>query len=166
MEQEELGRIIQRAIQTERDGNRFYMKAADATQDPKAKGMFQQLAKDEVYHISVLEDLYSDLLEKVPQKRAEGFPIFAGRKKIEEGGFDYSNDYEVLQKALTDEKEARDFYRTTAEQVESAQARDLFYDLVEMEDSHVRLIQAEIDFLEKTGFYFDHMEFNVEREKE
>ncbi len=167
MDQKELSRIVQRAIQTEREGNRFYMRAGDAAKDPKARGMFEQLARDELYHISILEEFYNDLLEKGSSGCVEGFPIFEERKKASGGVIaDFSNDYEVLQKAVSDEIKARDFYRKSAEECASERGRELFKDLVEMEDAHVRLLQAEIDFLEKTGFYFDHMEFNVEGEKD
>ncbi len=167
MDSKELSGLVQRAIQTERDGNRFYMRAADGTKDPKAKGMFEQLARDELYHITVLEDLYEDLLGEESSGTVKGFPIFEELKKATGGVLpDFSNDYEVLQKAVSDEIEAREFYRKTAKGCASEKARDLFEDLVEMEDGHVRLLQAEIDFLEKTGFYFDHMEFNVEGERD
>ncbi len=167
MEPKEMIRNIQRAIQTERDGNRYYMQAAESTKDPKAKSMFAQLAKDELYHITVLEDLYSDLLEDKPHERVNGFPIFEDRKQQKDGGIpEFGNDYEVLQKALTDEIEARDYYQKTADRFEEVKAKDLFLDLAEMEEGHVRLLQAAIDFLEKTGFYFDHMEFDVEGEKD
>ncbi|NOY53001.1 MAG: ferritin family protein [Deltaproteobacteria bacterium] len=166
MDREALIRNIQRAIQTERDGNLYYMRAAEATKDSKAEAMFNQLARDELYHINVLEDFYSDLLQNVPGERVEGFPIFEDRKKELGGAMpEFGNDYEVLQKALSDEIEARDYYRKKAGQFEEIKAKDLFLDLAEMEEGHVRLLQAEIDFLEKTGFYFDHMEFDVEGEK-
>lgn len=166
MDPKKLSRIVQRAVQTEREGNRYYMQAADGTRDPKAVRMFEQLARDELYHVKVLEDLYNDLLDEDTSGSVEGFPIFQDREKATDGLFpDFANDYEVLRRAVSDEIEAREFYRKSAEACASEKARDLFEDLVEMEDGHVRLLQAEIDFLEKTGFYFDHMEFNVEGEK-
>lgn len=166
MDKEELIRIIQKAVQTERDGNRFYSGAAEATRDPKAKKMFEQLARDELYHVQVIEELYRDLLPDATEEPVKGFPIFEKRMR-ELGGRlpDLGNEFEVLQKAIEDEKEARDFYRKAAGSFESGQAGEVFADLMEMEEGHIRLLQAELDFLEKTGFYFDHMEFTVEGER-
>ena len=166
MDKEELIRIIQKAVQTERDGNHFYSEVAEATRDPKEKKMFEQLARDELYHVQVIKDLYHDLLPDAPEEPVKGFPVFEKRKR-ELGGRlpDLGNEFEVLQKAIEDEKEARDFYRKAAGSFESDQAGEVFADLMEMEEGHIRLLQAELDFLEKTGFYFDHMEFTVEGER-
>ena len=79
---------------------------------------------------------------------------------------DLGSEFEVLAKAVEDEIEARDFYRKTAKSFGPGRARDVFLDLMEMEEGHVRLLQAELDFLEKKGFYFDHMEFTVEGERD
>lgn len=167
MERQELIEIIRRAIQTEKDGNRFYSRVAEASRDAKAKKMFEQLARDELYHVQVIGDLYHDLLPGAPEDPVKGYPIFEKQKK-ESGGKlpDLGNEYEVLQKAIGDEIEARDFYRKTAESFGQDQAKEVFLDLMEMEQGHIRLLQAELDFLEKTGFYFDHMEFTVEGERD
>ena len=57
-------------------------------------------------------------------------------------------------------------HRETAEAMGSGQGREVFYDLMEMEQGHIRLLQAELDCLGKTGLYFDHMEFNVEDKRD
>lgn len=167
MDDQELIQIIQRAVQAERDGNRFYNRAAEAARDPKARKMWGQLAGDELYHVQVIQDLYQDLLPGSPGDPVPGFPIFQELKKETAGAVpDFGNENEVLEKALANEKEAKEFYRRTSDSVAPGRAREVFLDLLEMEEGHIRLLQAERDFLEKTGFYFDHMEFTVEGERD
>lgn len=167
MEHEDISRILQRAIETEKGGSRFYSRVAEATQDPKARKMFQQLAKDELYHIEIIQNLYKDILPESSEETVKGYPIFEKRKQESNGRMpDLGSEFEVLAKAVEDEIEARDFYRKTAKSFGPGRARDVFLDLMEMEEGHVRLLQAELDFLEKKGFYFDHMEFTVEGERD
>lgn len=167
MEREELVSLIQRAIQAEWEGNRFYMHAAGAAKDAKAKKMFEQLAKDELYHVEVIENLYEDLLPGSSRESVQGFPIF-GKEAEEMAGevSDFTNEFEVLQKAIEDEIRAKEFYGETATTFELGPGRDVFLDLMEMEAGHIRLLQAELDFLKKSGFYFNHMEFTVEGERD
>jgi rubrerythrin len=167
MENEEIVEVIKRAIQTEWDGNRFYNRAAEATQDPRGKKMFEQLANDEIGHVEMIENLYHDLLPEAPQGRVKGYPMFAEKKKKTGGVIpDFNNEFEVLKEAIENEITARDFYRDCVKKFDSENAKDVFRDLTEMEDGHVRLLTAELDFLEQSGFWFDHMEFNVEGDRE
>ncbi len=168
MEKKALIQIIQQAVQAEREGNLFYSAAARVAKDLMAKKMFEQLARDELYHVQIIEDLYHDLLpDASKEKSVSGFPIF--EKKEMEGGERYpipDNEFEVLRQAIQNEAKARDFYQNTAEAFDSEKAKDIFLDLMEIEEGHVRLLQAELDFLEKQGIYFDHMEFTVEGERD
>ncbi len=167
MKQEELIRLVQRAIQTEYDGQRFYTRAAEEVKDPKGRAMFAQLAKDEVYHVEVIKNLYRDLLADAEADPVKGYPIFQNRKKEGKGKpTDFKNEFEVLQRALENEAVARDFYREHARDFQAKEAEDVFQDLMEMEEGHIRLLQAELDFLEQRGFWFDHMEFSVEEEQD
>ncbi len=167
MNKEELIRLVQRAIQTEYDGQRFYTRAAEEIKDPKGSAMFAQLAKDEVYHVEVIKNLYRELLADTDADPVKGFPIFQDRKKQEKGKpTDFKNEFEVLQRALENEAMARDFYREHARDFESKEAEEIFQDLMEMEEGHIRLLQAELDFIEQSGFWFDHMEFSLEEEQD
>ncbi len=163
MDRQELIRIIRRAIQAEKDGNHFYSRAGKIVSDPRGKKMLEQLAKDELYHVHVIEELYHDLLPDAPEDPVRGFPIIDTQDQevpLPE------TEAEILRKAIQDEIEARDFYRETAEKFESEEVKEIFWDLMEMEEGHVRLLNAELDFLEQSGFWFDHMEFHVEGEKD
>jgi rubrerythrin len=167
VEKKALIQIIRQAVQAEREGNLFYSAAAGAAKDPMAKRMFEQLAKDELYHVQIIEDLYHDLLPDASNESVSGFPIFEKKEMAGDGGHSTpDNEFEILHQAIQDETKARDFYQKTAETFDSEKAKEIFLDLMAIEEGHVRLLQAELDFLEKQGIYFDHMEFTVEGERD
>jgi hypothetical protein len=41
-------------------------------------------------------------------------------------------------------------------------AKEMFQRFLEIEDGHVAMVQAEIDYLSDNGFWFDFTEFNME----
>ena len=167
MAQEDIVTLIQKAVQTEWDGNRFYNRAAEVTKDLKGRKMFEQLASDELDHVTMIEKLYHDLVAAAPSERPKGFPIFAEKKKKSGGVIpEFEDEFEVLREAIGNEILARDFYRECIDKFDSERAKAVFSQLVDMEEGHVRLLRAELDYLEQSGFWFDHMEFNVEGERD
>jgi len=169
MPEESAVQIVRRALETERRGHRFYARAAERTSDVKARRMFEQLARDEHYHEELIEDLYRDLLVGEGAEdgaEAQAFPIFAGVHPQEDLLAGMDDEAAVLRAAVEVEERARDFYGRAADRLGPGRAREVFLDLREMEEGHVRLLQAELDFVEKSGFYFDHREFTVEGERE
>ena len=47
-----------KAMKAERDGNSFYMMAANSTGDPKGRQIFEMLAKEELDHLQFLKEHY------------------------------------------------------------------------------------------------------------
>jgi rubrerythrin len=70
----------------------------------------------------------------------------------------------ALQVALNLEKRAIDFYGEQEKKSKDEIAQKMWKRLREIEESHYQLIQAEIDTLTKTGFWFDFREFSLEME--
>ena len=166
MAEESAARIVRRALETERHGHRFYRGAAERTADAQARRMFEQLARDELYHEELLADLYRDLLAGREAEDAAAFPIFGKAEAGEDPLAGLEDEVAVLRAAVAAEERAREFYGRAAEEMGPGPSREVLLDLREMEDGHVRLLQAELDFVEKSGFYFDHREFSVEGERE
>jgi len=66
----------------------------------------------------------------------------------------------MLRKALKLEQETSKFYaRMVAEMGEDGK---LFARFLEIEEGHQSIVQAEIDYLEKSGHFFDFQEFTME----
>jgi hypothetical protein len=74
-------------------------------------------------------------------------------------GLEGQTDLAALNTALDAEQRAARFY---AEQVASGEGAAMYRRLAEMEQAHAALIQAEIDNITATGFWFGLPEFTLE----
>jgi rubrerythrin len=71
------------------------------------------------------------------------------------------DERQILSVALNMERETSDFYRRLVAQLEGGY-REFFSRFLEIEDGHVAVVQAEIDYLSSNGCWFDFIEFNQE----
>ena len=71
------------------------------------------------------------------------------------------DERQVLGVALNLEQETSDYYRRLVAKLEGEQ-RAFFNRFLEIEDGHVAVVQAEIDYLSSNGCWFDFPEFNQE----
>jgi rubrerythrin len=161
---------LKAALEAEKDGVKTYLELARKTGDPTGKNMFIALAQDEEDHARVLaeqirrleENLewceYRDHGSEIEKLRPNLEPVEA-RKKSTEG----MNELDALRVALAQEKEAIDLYKRQAEELEDKRAREMYARLAEMEESHYDLIQAQVDHIEGTGYWFGIPEFSLEK---
>lgn len=59
------------------------------------------------------------------------------------------------------ETETSDFYRRMVSEL-PAEARGLFSRFLEIEEGHLAIVQAQIDHVSGTGYWFDVREFDLE----
>ena len=145
---------LEMAIQTELDGYTFYQRFADRTEDPGARAMFEQLARDEVMHLELLRNSKASLEDSgrwaeyrgVTSDQAESAPIFS-RERVTENIMDHTSDLSALRLAYLIEKDAVDFYRQAAEQTGDPHGRRMFLDLAKMEQNHLKLLEGEYSLL-------------------
>ncbi len=145
---------LQMGIQTEIDGHSFYRKFAAQTEDPDARAMFEQLARDEVMHLELLRNVKAMLEESgewaeyqgSPQVPVEGAPIFS-RERVKQNVVAYTSDLSALRLAYLIEKDAVDFYRRAAWGTDDPNGKRMYLDLVRMEEGHLALLQGEYEFL-------------------
>ena len=81
-----------------------------------------------------------------------------------ESGFthvDRGDEKLLLSRALRIEMETSDFYRKMTEEM-SDQAQRMFSRFLELENEHVEVVQAELDYLSKSGYWFGFKEFDME----
>jgi rubrerythrin len=76
-------------------------------------------------------------------------------------GEDRRDEKRMLSKALQVEVETSAFYRDMVAQMEG-DARVMFARFLEIEDGHIAAVQAELDYISHTGFWFDFQEFDME----
>jgi rubrerythrin len=71
------------------------------------------------------------------------------------------SEISLLRRALDLEVETSSFYRKLANEL-PAEDRVLFEHFVKIEEGHIAIVQAEIDYINKMGFWFDVPEFRLE----
>lgn len=174
--------ILRTAIATEWEGFAFYNALSKRTKSREGREVFEKLAKDEVEHVRVLEQVscaykdgcvlmtYEDALESIecdePLDEVEEeartckatAPVFKrGVKRAES-----ANDLEALKIGVESEQHAIEFYRAAGKGATTDEERELFRQLVEIEEGHEALLQAEYDYYSANGFYMDAREFSLE----
>ncbi|MGD8998380.1 MAG: ferritin family protein [Anaerolineae bacterium] len=146
------------AIRVEQNGYRFYRRAAEETEDPQGKALFNRLAEDEVAHENIIRARLEALDregtwmavsdEEWPDESpfTEGEPIFS-RERLEQDVHDYTSELSALRMAYLIEKNAVVFYTKAARETEDPAGRAMYQDLAEWERAHQRVLEQEYRFL-------------------
>jgi rubrerythrin len=165
-----LDEAIKTALTYETRIRDLYREAAEAAEDPTGRNLFRLLAEDEQRHVDYLDsrllqwertgDIALDAVaEAIPSPRAlkEGLApveasLAADDRKVEK---------QMLSKALAAEVETSEFYRRMVDTL-SGEGQKLFARFLEIENEHIEIVQAELDYLSGSGYWFDQKEFDME----
>jgi len=132
------------AIQSEIDAHHYYKDALKYFDEKETKDLLATLANEEIKHRKQLEEQYASISGKrllyinLPKKRRFTKPLMPDATELE-----------VLESAIDQEKEARDFYDKAAQRTMDASGKAVFQKLVEDEDRHYSLLRAEYNVREK-----------------
>jgi rubrerythrin len=165
-----LEEAIQTALEYEEKVRDVYVHArADAINDI-GRRVFKALAKEEQGHVDYLYQKLAELQNTgqvtagelgstIPSPEA----IKAGVEKLENrlASDDRDNEIRLLKKALQVEVETSGFYKQMVKELDPA-GQKFFSPFLEIEEGHVTLVQAELDCVSGTGFWFDMQEFSLE----
>ncbi len=150
-------KALEQAIQAEIEGYHFYTMVAAATQDPKGKETFEQLAQDEVAHTEFLRAQHKALettgrIDKLISIAGEpgfhaGTPFFSAelQKRADKAHFEMT----ALSVGAQLEADAMRFYSEQAELAEDPEVAKLFSDLAEWERGHHDALAGQMQALEK-----------------
>ena len=168
-QQTEAIKALKTAIEVEDNGLVTFLKFARRTKDITGKNMFIRLAMDELEHRQILEKQLNKILEggtweavEVPTSEIEQLRPAIREKQQRTRGESGLAEMDALNTALDLEKKAAAFFREKAEIIEEPEAKDLFVRLAEWEDAHYEIIQAELDSIKGTGFWFGIPEFQMD----
>jgi rubrerythrin len=161
---------IKTALQYEDRVVDVYGEAVDQAKDPTGKKIFKALSEDEVKHVEYLKSKLAEwktggrvtaskLNSVVPPKDTIEAAVKDLRSKVKVEAPD--NEIRLLRKALQVEIETSDFYVRLTREL-PPEGRKLFERFVEIEEGHKTIVQAELDSVSGSGFYFDMPEFNLE----
>ena len=169
-----LEQAITTALAYEARVHATYAEAADTAENDVARKVFLTLRDEEFGHIKYrrerleewrstgqveIVDIETVLVPKAAiEKGAEKL-----RKTLGSGGPGASGvELESLKKALDVEVETSEFYAKVVATLD-ADGKRLFERFVEIEQGHVAIVQAEMDLVLGSGFWFDTAEFSLER---
>jgi rubrerythrin len=144
-----------KAIKAERYGHSFYMMAANSTEDPKGKKVFEELAHEELLHMRFLSKHYNSVLKtgmldqsaRLDQRAdLSGMsPIFSDglRARIKDANFEMTS----LSIGIQLEYDAMSYYSSQAEAADDPQVKKLYTELAEWEAGHYNVLLKQQDEL-------------------
>ena len=120
------------AIQMEKDGYSFYMKAAAQTNSDMGKTIFESLAQDEQRHLNVFQKMFEDNVSESEwndlvdsSKKYATIPIFPNDLKNAPGMDSESTELDALRMAMDSEKEAIDYYKKLKEKLNKKEVKNM-----------------------------------------
>ncbi len=148
----------------------IYREAETAVSDDVGKRIFATLGKDEQHHIDYLHHkleqlrttgkIVPEILDSAVPSREVVKQEAAKVKSLMARDF-HGVRQQMLSKALKLEIETSEFYRKMVAEL-PAEGQELFGRFLEIENNHIQAVQFELDYLGKTGYWFDFKEFDME----
>jgi Fur family ferric uptake transcriptional regulator len=141
------------AVETERQGLRFYTRAKRLTRDAQARRVFESLAREEHEHLSTLERRYAELLAEDPDVEARPqFLFFKGPagKLFAEGHAELRagvNAEQALRIGIACERGSHRFFKKYGERFEDSEGKRIFLEFADEERAHLELLQRELKLL-------------------
>jgi rubrerythrin len=160
---------IKTAIEYEIKVRDAYLKSLDSIKDETGRRVFKVLGDEEQGHIDYLADKLAEWKESGKISSTTLKTVVPSLEVIEKGvekldahksKNEFVTELEMLKKALAMEQETSDFYRKMVNELK--EEGKFFAPFLEIEDGHTAVVQAELDYLTKSGTFFDFQEFNME----
>ena len=165
-----LEEAIKTAIEYEIKIRDVYREAGLAVDDEAGKRIFEALGNDEQHHIDYLQHTLKQLKNtgKIDPAELEsaipsGETIDREAAKVESlvAKEFHGIRKQMLSRALKAEIETSDFYRRMVNEL-PVEGRALFARFLEIENNHINAVRFELDYMGKTGYWFDFKEFDME----
>ncbi len=164
-EKTELTRAFTTAIEMEKRGYEFYIKAAKKATNAFGRKAFEALAEDENRHIDAIrgyclgiakKDATPELCTVMPAHRPIKERVIFGKHEAEtmkgvKAGADELRAYEVAMKM---ENDGYDFYAKALKAARDSNARELYAFLLGEEKTHYELISNTHEFLKDPAAWF------------
>jgi len=140
---------VQLAVNTEKNGKKFYDNAAKKTKSAELKKMFDFLAMQEDRHMMIFESLRGKterLMEPADMEEIEGYlnaivesEFFLGSDKALSKATKSDSPRELLSFALQFEKETLLFF-TQISELSEGKTKDVLNEIIGEEKKHVKII--------------------------
>jgi rubrerythrin len=166
-------KALKTAIEFEARVRQLYEESQKQAQDPIGKRVFGVLVNEEQGHLDYLNSrlkewqktgtiTHEGLKTAIPSKKAILQEVDKLEGKVKEHDLDrhHNSELRMLHNALEVERETSTFYKKMVSDVPK-EGRELFSRFVEIEEGHLAIVQAEIDYLSGPGYWFDFKEFDL-----
>jgi len=165
-----LEEAIKTALDYETRIRNIYADAVERIADPAGKRILEMLRDDEQYHIEYLNERLQlwEKTGKLSDQKLE--TIIPSAETIQRGMETVQahlsqevrfGETEILGRALQAEVETSNFYQKMVDEL-SDEGQRMFAQFLEIEENHIAAVQAELDFVTKSGYWFDFKEFDME----
>ncbi len=151
---------LEKAIRIEKDGRRFYLQAAERTNDQRGKEMFLSLAQAEEEHLHIVEKEYDSLskgrgwlalAEATGEVDLERPPFPPKREALEKMVRPDDSDLDALLLALGFENDSYELYRQGYTETDDPQGKAMYEYLADMEREHFETLMRNYEYLSRTG---------------
>jgi rubrerythrin len=150
--------IFEIAVQIERNGAKFYRRAAELFDDSRVHNLFLQLAEWEIAHEQVFADMRNELIAQGPEistfetesdvifdvQSMAGLAVFGNSigPSAELTGKESVTD--ILRIAIEKEKDSIIFYTGLKDFVSAKTAKDKVADIIKEEMRHIRILNQSL----------------------
>ncbi len=161
---------ITAAIECKKRVRDVYLDATKKAKHPTGKRVLRILSEDEQKQIDYLLDKLEEWEQagKVTvDKSRTAIPSSENIDKCTQQlisnmpPWDEGCELNILRKAMDVDEETTKLLRKLADGLAN-EAREMFTRFLEIEEGYKKILQAEIDSIGRTGFWFDIQEFNLE----
>jgi len=161
---------IKTAIEYETRILTVYTQAMKEVEDSRGKKVLHMLANEEQGHVDYLQHKlkqwqdqgvlkFEGLSSRLPS--ADRIRAEADKVSGEFSGKSLKRERQILERALKAEIETSNFYEGLVANL-SDDGQRMFARFLEIENEHLQLVQAELDFAAQNGFWFDSAEIDME----
>lgn len=165
----ELEKAIVTALDYEVRIRDLYRSLAETTQNSEGRELFAALQDDEQRHVDYLTHLLDQWHQKGVLEESELATTIPSKAEIEKSleklqpvanRDDHKMEQQMLGKALEMEVATSRFYQQLIADIDE-KYRPLFMRFLEIENAHIDLVQAQLDYIMGTGYWFDMKEFDM-----
>ena len=166
MQNEELTQVLEKSLNMEKEGRKFYLEGAERIKNSLGRRMLLRLAEDELTHINKINEIFDSLSKnrlseiKIDEPKIAEFQEIFNRMRsqmqdaltdLTETGVD---DTEIINIALELESHAKFYYEEASEKATDQNIKEFYKRLAIEEKSHYELLQNTHKYLENPALFF------------
>jgi rubrerythrin len=148
----------------------IYREAAENNALLMAKNFLKTMGDDEQHHLDYLAERLQTW-RKTGQLNVEKLETLIPSEELmarqtrkfkgEISGKTLGDQKRILSRALKVEVETSNFYKRMVDEMPE-EGQKMFAQFLDIEDRHIHAVQIQLDYVTKTGYWFDFKEFDME----